>query len=79
MIDSLPRLAHRGGKRVHFLIEDLPLAAVVKLDQMTERAARDEELPLRILMLGFRGQGLGPGSFCCETLRCGSVGKSRKN
>jgi len=63
MIDRLPRFAHRGGKRVLFLIEDFPLAAVVKLDQMTERTARGEELPFRILALGFRSQGLRHGAF----------------
>ncbi|HTH32769.1 MAG TPA: hypothetical protein VL976_00180 [Xanthobacteraceae bacterium] len=79
MIDNLPRIAHGVGKRVLFLIVDFPLAAVIKLDQMTERAARNEELPFRILTLGFRRQGLGQGGFCCHKLRSGSFGKSRKN
>ena len=56
MLDCLARLAHRGGKRVLFLIEGLPLAAVVEFHQMTERAARAKQLPLRILALGIRGQ-----------------------
>ena len=67
MIDNLPRIAHGVGKRVLFLIVDFPLAAVIKLDQMTERAARNEELPFRILTLGFRRQGLGQGAFAATS------------
>ena len=70
MIDRLPRFAHRGGKRVLFLIEDFPLAAVVKLDQMTERTARGEELPFHILALGFRRQGLRHELLLREAAMC---------
>jgi hypothetical protein len=58
MLDGLPRLTDRLGESLLF-IEGFPLAAFVELDEMTQGAARGEQLPLGILALDVDGQGFG--------------------
>jgi hypothetical protein len=49
-IDGLPRPTDCLGKNL-LLIEALPLAAIVKLDKMSQGAACTEKLPLGVLAL----------------------------
>src|SRR5262245_5105882 len=77
MVDGLARLADSLGEGV-LAIEVLPLAAVVELDEMAERAAGAKKLPFGVLALDFGGKGLGHGPWHC-TLKARSVIESRKN
>jgi hypothetical protein len=68
-IDGLPRPADCLGKNL-FPIEALPLAAIVKLNEVSQGTARTEKLTLGVLAL----------HVCCERLGHGkSLAKNRKN
>lgn len=58
MLDGVPGLPNRFGESVLF-VERLPLAAFVKLNEMTQRAARGEQLALGILVLDVKREGFG--------------------
>jgi hypothetical protein len=77
VLDGVPGLPNRFGEGVVF-VERLPLAAFVKLDEMTQCAARGKQLPLGIFVLDVKRERFGHQMKCCDVVTR-SVIKSGKN
>src|ERR1700733_5585921 len=65
VIDRLPCIAYRFGKRFFFLVVEAPLALIVHLDQMGQCPPGAEKLAFGIVALDFGSQSLGHRLSVC--------------